>query len=131
MKREILNVQEAFHLGKELPFSMVRTLSAVSLGKAPNEIPQDELIEVRFFDRLHEVRVFRKEGSLHAALLQQEEGDLSYTETFPLRNTELFGSRITVSYELDSDEDGQVFVADTRLVDWEEANERGESKGSL
>jgi len=108
MKREILSVQDAFRLGGELPFAMVRTLSSVTLGRTPAEVLEDELLEVRFFDRLREIRVFRKDGVLCAALLRQEEGDLSYTETYPLRNAQLFGSRITVSHELEADEDGQV-----------------------
>ena len=42
MKREVLDMHEALRRGKTLPFAWLCTLSKVTLGATPSQIPLDE-----------------------------------------------------------------------------------------
>ena len=125
MKQEILPVSVALEQGKNLPFAWVRTLSAVTLGRTPVDILEKELVDARFFDEQHEIRVFRQDNDLRAVQLIREKGDMAYTETFSLVNPDVFGASVTVCHELDADEDGQAFIASTRLIHWEGDEKHG------
>jgi len=119
MKRDVLSIEQALLQGKALPYAMIRSLSAVYLGKMPADLSLQELIEARFFDAQQEIRIFWREDTLCAAKLQQEEGDHAYCQTYQIQNPQ-FGKTVTVSYELEADEDGQTYVAACRLIDWKE-----------
>lgn len=125
MRRETLDVREALRRGSALPYGWLCTLSGVSLGPAPAEVPLEELLEARFFGPEEEVRLFRREGELQAAALAEEPGDPVITETWPIQNKALFGTALTVRQILDADEDGQCYVAAVRLAGWEGGAERG------
>ena len=116
LKRQHLNVSDAWEQGKTLPFALIRTWSAVTLGETPKELPEG-MIEARFFSAEEEIRIFDREGVQTAALLRTEDGDVSYQKTFVMANP-VFGKLLTVQYELEADEDGQYAVVATRLVDW-------------
>lgn len=118
MKTEIITVQEALDQGTALPWALVRTLSAVSLGPSPAQIDQDELIEARFFGPEAEIRLFRINGQLRATLLSAETDDSVIKRTYKIENP-TFGRSVTVSYTLKADEDGQVNLTSTRLTRWE------------
>lgn len=125
MKREKLDVQEALRRGRALPYGWICTLSGVSLGPVSGELPLEELIEARFFGPAEEVRIFRREGQLQAAVLAEEPGDQILAETYPIQNKALFGMALTVHQILDEDEDGQCYVAAVRLADWKGGSGNG------
>jgi hypothetical protein len=119
MKTEKLNVQTALVEGAELPFALLRSLSAVTLGKNDSDIPDlEELLEARFFDEEQEIRIFRQEDQLHAVRLRCESSDRVLRDTYQIKNRQ-FGSQITVCRSLASDEDGQTYVSTVRLCGWE------------
>ena len=120
MKTETLTVQEALERGRALPWALVRSLSEVSLGRAPAAINMEELIEARFFSPGEEIRVFRTGGVWAAARLKGEPEDSQITRTYDIENPK-FGAAITVCYTLETDEDGQTGLATARLTGWEES----------
>lgn len=125
MKRELLDVGEGVRRGSVLPYSWICTLSGVSLGPVPTEIPLEEVLEARFFGHTEEVRIFRREGELQAALLAEEPKDTVIEETYFIQNKKRFGTALTVRQILDYDEDGQCYVAAVRLADWKGGTENG------
>lgn len=125
MKREKLDVQEALRRGSALPYGWICTLSGVSLGPAPEELPLEGLVEARLFGPAGEVHLFRRDGELQAAVLTEELGDRILAETYPIQNKALFGAELTVHQILDADEDGQCYIAAVRLADWKGGAEHG------
>ena len=119
MIREVLEPREALRRGRALPYGWVCTLSGVTLGPVPAELPLEELLEARFFGPEGEVRLFRREGALQGAALAAEPGEPVIEETYQLQNTALFGRRLTVRRVLQADGDGQCYVAATLLAGWE------------
>ncbi|MCD7886940.1 MAG: hypothetical protein LUG44_04905 [Clostridiales bacterium] len=124
MKIEKLSPSEALERGRALPFALVRCYSSVTLGKTPADVDTDQLLEARFFDATQEVRLFRQAGGLRAVACEQEAGDDFLEERYKLANQDRFGETLTVRYDLSADEDGQTYVASTRLAGWQ----GGESK---
>ena len=120
MKTEELSVQDAIEQGMALPWALVRSLSSVTLGLTPAEVDQEELLEARFFHAEEEIRVFQVDGRLRAARLCAETKDSRIERTYQISNPK-FGKRLTVSYELEADEDGQTYLSVARLVGWEAA----------
>lgn len=116
LKRERLNWSQALKQGKELPFAFIRTWSSVTLGATPERLPES-VIEARFFDQEQEIRVFERDGVMEGVSFRSEPGDLSYRKTYAIANP-IFGTSLTVQYELEADEDGQCAVTVTRLADW-------------
>lgn len=119
---ETLEVSQALELGMTLPYALIRSLSSVTLGPAPEKIELDELIEARFFDSEQEVRIFQGETGPQAARFWEEAGDAVIKRTYQLANTALFGQAIAVRQLLDFDEDGQAYVSWTRLAGWKGGN---------
>ena len=124
MKHEKLDIEQALQLGAGLPFSLIRSLSRVTLGRTPSQIGTDELIEACFFSETEEVRLFRQDGALKAVRLIEESGDRLLRETYALENPR-FGEEIQVARLLEADEDGQMYVTATRLTGWKEVSNHG------
>jgi len=122
MKIDALQPALAIEQGLSLPFALIRSLSSVTLGKTPQVIDQDELLEARFFDEHCEVRLFLCNGALCAVRLEEEPDDKILRMEYKLANAQ-FGGSITVCRCLDaySDEDGQTFVATVRLAGWRDS----------
>ena len=118
MKEKILTIEEGLAEGRKLPFAFLRFLDKTTLGKTPDSVNTDTLLEARFFDEKTEVRIFRREDDLCAALLQEEDTDRLLVKTYAAADKK-FGSKITVKCDLSSDEDGQTFVKSVRLSHWE------------
>lgn len=124
MKKEKIRIEQALEKGKQLPYAMIRSLSKVELGNTPESVDLEELLEARFFDKSQEVRIFRKEQGLQAALIKADSGEEDcFVETYTLANQSLFGKELRVCYHLAYDEDGQAYVEVGRLVGW-----KGESE---
>ena len=115
---EVLEAGQALSRGRTLPYALIRSLSRVTLGPAPDEIDLDELIEARFFDSEQEVRIFHGESGLQAARLWEGTGDTVIERTGQLANAAVFGRSVTIRQLLRFDEDGQACVAHTRLAGW-------------
>ena len=121
MKLETMDWRLGLAEGRAMPFALIRSLSCVTLGKTPLEIEPEELLEARFFDETHEIRLFWREGTLCAARLSELPGDKVIREDYDLEHPQ-FGGSITVCRYLDADEDGQTYVSAVRLAGWREKN---------
>lgn len=117
MKIDNLELRQAFAEGKELPFVMLQTVSEVVFAENPYEFEETEVNEVRFFGEQMEIRIFRQEDSLKAVRLTEESTDRCMNETYLFENRKL-GKELQLCRVLDTDEDGQVYVAATRLIGW-------------
>lgn len=119
MKAEKMELQAALSKGKSLPWAMIRSLSTVTLGPPPSDIPEDDLLEARFFSPDEEIRIFRNDGKLHAVLLRDEKNDEFLDHTYRISNPEL-GTEITVRSYLGFDDDGQAYLKNSRLTNWKQ-----------
>lgn len=117
MKTEKLEWEQALAEGKKLPFIMLQTVSAVVFAKNPCEFEIDEIKEARFFDNQMEIRIFRQDDSLKAVRLTAESTDRCLYETYTFANRRL-GNELELCRVIDTDEDGQSYVAATRLTAW-------------
>ena len=117
MKTETMAVRQALEQGLVLPFSLIRSLSRVTLGPTPSTVDPDGLLEARFFSAEEEIRVFSGADGLQAAQLTAEPGDVSLKQTYQLMNSS-FGTEVTLSREIGFDGDGQAYVSTTRLTGW-------------
>ena len=72
MKKEVLPLPQAWEMGMQLPWVYLRSLSRVYLGKTPEGLTMDELLEARFFSNLEEIRIFLSEDGLKAVRLEEE-----------------------------------------------------------
>ena len=125
MKKELLTIQEALARGKSLPYALLRSYSSVTMGPNPGEeLSIGELLEARFFSEEEEIRIFRRDRSLSAVVLRDEEGDTTLTETYRVENRRL-GNEVTVRRYLAWDDDGQAFIAAARLAGWKGGNRDG------
>lgn len=119
VKVELLSPEEALERGRKLPYALIRCYSSVTLGETPADIDRAEVLEARFFDATHEVRLFRQEGALRGAACEQV-GEGDYLEDcYQLANHGRFGETLTVRRDLWADEDGQTCVVATRLAGWQ------------
>ena len=119
MRQETISLQAALEAGQKLPFAWVRSLSQVALGRTPLAVDLEELLEARFFSRDREIRIFPGEDGLRAVELTGEPEDPVIEEEYPVENPQ-FGRSITVTRVMDWDEDGQAYIAATRLSGWKE-----------
>lgn len=116
MKTERMTFNEALKRSSDFPYSFIMEYSRLYIGKNNVKINPDELIEARFFGYGGELRVFKDdEGFKGFLLIETEEDD------FIDKNVKLlhgFGKTLTMRRLLDYDEDGQIFVKYTRMVEW-------------
>ena len=124
MIRERLDVNEALDRGLAFPWAMLRSLSRVTLGPAPTQADADELLEACFFSPDAEIRLWREDGALQAAILSEEPGDRVLEERRSIENP-AFGRELTVRRIIAFDEDGQAYIAATRLCGWEGGRDNG------
>jgi hypothetical protein len=123
MERRVLSVETAKREGMALPWALVRQLSSFQMGKTEAlSIDWDEVTEVRFFDESKEIRLFERNGELSAAIVSDSEED---TENVTFRDVQKklehkgqFGSAVTIREYFAYDEDGQLYLAASRLKDW-------------
>lgn len=116
-----LTVQEALELGKTMPFAYIARLSEVWIGTTPESLSLEELTEARFFGPDGEIRIYYDGSGLSALELRDDDKDKEEKnyidkESKPLPN---FGTLLKKRQYLAFDEDGQAYVAATRLLSWE------------
>ena len=114
---ETLTAEDAIQRGLRLPFALLRSVSGISLGNTPDQIEADELLEARFFSDTQEVRLFRQDGQLRGAVLNQDADKNYWEKAYRVENPAL-GSEIIVRSELEADEDGPTSVSTARLAGW-------------
>lgn len=119
----VISLNDAKEQGQLLKWVLVRQLSSIAMGEVSKKtIDWDEVTEVRFFDDKKEIRIFERDGELSAAVIADSAGDVDGVDfrdrTISLEHKEAFGEEITVREYFDYDEDGQIFVAATRLKGW-------------
>lgn len=119
------DVYAAIERGRERDFLFARYLSSVVLSKAKengvNEKDLDTLLDARFFDHSGEIRIFRdNDWNLRIAEFSHKEADSNsiIEDTYMLRQP--FKGKLTVRHIMETDEDGQAYVADSHLVCWSE-----------
>ena len=117
MRQVELQTDQALAQGLQLPYALIRSYSQVTLGNTPKVVDPAEVIEVRFFDCVTEIRLFRVDGELRGARLCEESGDVCIEESCPIDDPD-FGTEIRVRQHLAADEDGQVYIKTTRLCGW-------------
>jgi len=101
-------------------FALVQMFSGLELSAINGEITFDENLcqEARFFSSSYEVMFYRHEGELKCRVLSDEGDSDMVDEEFELADRfKTLGNTVVIRKYLDRDEDGQVFVAATRLLD--------------
>ncbi len=121
MKLTYYNQDEALaYLGahaERFPYQMVWRLSSVELGVTRSPVNDlAEVTEARFFGPDAELRFYLEHGSLAAALVE-DDGDAAIERT--VRLLPRFGKTLKQLQYIAFDEDGQGYVALTRLAAWE------------
>jgi hypothetical protein len=132
MERRVLSVETAKRDGMALRWALVRQLSSFQMGETKplsSSIDWDEVTEVRFFNESKEIRLFERNGELSAAVITDSEEDKENV-TFRDVRKELghkgqFGSAVTIREYFAYDEDGQLYLASSRLKGWEVENHAG------
>ena len=117
-----MEVNNAISSGLALPWALIRELSCVTLGSTPAEINKDELLEACFFSPTEEVQIWREDGKRHSAMISDEEGDKAIVKQYRIESPE-FGYMLETKRYVAFDEDGQAFVAGSRLCGWREEKE--------
>jgi hypothetical protein len=123
MERRVLSVETAKRDGMALRWALVRQLSSFQMGETDSlSIDWDEVTEVRFFDESKEIRLFERNGELSAAIVSDSEED---TENVTFRDVQKklehkgqFGFAVTIREYFAYDEDGQLYLASSRLKGW-------------
>ena len=119
-KLEVFSAKERI---SKLNYARVQELSDYWIGRVIDmrETDESEIVEARFFSESEEVRFFRQDGILSA--VRVADGDAEFIdEEFVLSDRfSAAGKSVTVRYYLEEDEDGQIYVSATRLVDIKEA----------
>ena len=103
---------------ERFPYQMVWRLSSVELGAA--RIPGNEradVTEARFFGPEAELRFYLEHGALAATLAEDEPGDAAIQRE--VRLLPKFGRTLKQLQYIAFDQDGQGYVALTRLAAWE------------
>lgn len=117
MTQRELTVSEALELCGTMPFAYIARLSSVFIGAAPKDFSLDELSEARFFGPDREIRIYYDGAGLSAMELREESEDHCIDKESDLLPN--FGTKIVMRKYLAFDEDGQGYIAATRLLRWE------------
>lgn len=119
---------EAIATGETLDFIFLRSLSFLFVGKCVDyvkehgaiaDIAKDEIVELSFFDKKMEVRATNEK----AVLLCDEGTDEKdkIIKLFPVKNSK--DMMLEMTYFLDYDEDGQIYIKASKKSDWRECGE--------
>ncbi len=112
----IENLQQALQEAKALPWAWLRYLSRMYIGENPPAVSPHELVEGRFFGENMEIRLYNDGDGLAAVKFTDEPEDVFLDTTVYLRWG--FGKELRKRRYVEFDEDGQAYIACTRLVEW-------------
>ena len=128
-----MNVNDIFENGIKLPYVYFRTVSEVYIGKKENItydieslVKNTVLHEIRFFDDTDEYRLYFYDGALHGIHTSDDGTDDSYIvrRKYKIENQKKFGKTIDVCCYIDSDDDGQNYIAYSRFCGWSDNDKR-------
>lgn len=117
MKIRALTAEQAAEQGKSLPYAMITEYSRVVLGRTPDSLDWDELLEARFFDDTTEIRIYTADGEKRARSVTREADDTILEQEYQTEG-ENVGKIVRVRRYLRFDEDGQAGVATVCLCGW-------------
>lgn len=119
---EKMELDTAKEMAGSLKYASIQTVSGYSIGKASGfaDINEKETMDARFFSESEEIRFFRKNNCITAVKIS--DGDAEYIDENVALGEKFstVGRFVTVRKYLEADEDGQMFVSATRLVDIKE-----------
>ena len=119
MKIIALSANEALNEALSMPFAYIACLSRVYIGLTPETVNLAEVNDARFFGEDGEVRFFRENGTMTALRLTDDPQDVTIDHTHALIKS--FGTQLTERRYIQFDQDGQGYIAATRLLAWEGA----------
>ena len=115
-----ITLDEAKSQFAHLKFALIYEISNVILERLENitEINWDECIEAYFFDNDTQIHIFDTEDGLQAVCFRESSDAESIDKEYDLSGRyQNIGKRIKKREYLDYDDDGQVYVSYTRLID--------------
>lgn len=115
--RTILSKEQALEQLPTLPYAMITRLSEVTVGNAPNSFSFDELIEAHFFGADKEIHMFREQEDWCFACIEDTDSEFLDTKSGLIAG---LGKSVTTRKYISYDADGQAYISDMRLVNWEE-----------
>lgn len=118
-KIDEINLDKVPECAREYPYALVYLVNRILFGKAQEvlgEIEWGDCLEARFFGEERELHLFDTEGGKKALVVSDVEGGESISHEYELdKKYSSAGKLLRVKKYLKQDEDGQFFVALTRL----------------
>lgn len=119
MRITSLSIDEAMQSALAMPFAYIACLSHVHMGQTPKTVDFAEVNDGRFFGECGEIRFIRENGAMTAVWITDDAQDVTIDRTYALIKG--FGSQLTERRYIQFDQDGQGYIAATRLLAWEGA----------
>lgn len=114
-----LTLEEAKTKVPDYQYALIYEMSSMTLDRVEmlGEISWTELQEAFFFDENGQMHLFAGEDGLEAVVFTEPEGANAVTKEYPLAGKfGRMGTKVKEREYLENDDDGQVYVAYTRLV---------------
>ena len=118
-----ISIEEVKQTISDYEYGLVYENSAMLFGQTEElrEVDWEQLQEAFFFDNNAQLHIFRDEDELKAIIIEDEEGDEYQLRTYLLNRTDArtsaVGKELVVKEYLEQDEDGQVYIKCTRMID--------------
>lgn len=111
-------IQNSFMEQEELSYVWIQKLDSVGVVKVSdlNELDLDTLLELRAFNNNKELHIFWFEDEFRAVMTVKENEDCFYEEKQLLRKK--FGDYITMRHYISYQEDGQAYISNTAICDY-------------
>lgn len=102
-------------------YGLVHSLSTFDFGDAKELFPFDpeELVEARFFTPETEIHFFKKNGEIRCLKVTDGEAVFIDEKRSLVSKFKGLGKKVVIRKYLEPDEDGQMIITGTRLVDVE------------
>ena len=118
-----ISIEEVKQTISDYEYGLVYENSAMLFGQTEElrEVDWEQLQEAFFFDNNAQLHIFSDEDELKAIIIEDEEGDEYQLRTYLLNRTDArtsaVGKELVVKEYLEQDEDGQVYIKCTRMID--------------
>lgn len=116
---KILDIQEAKSLIPDHDYAYLQLMSEHILDRTENipDVKWDELVEAYYFNKDDQIHIYRDDDELKAVLTGDIEGANIFERRYELSGRyKSLGDTVVIYEYLKGDEDGQCYVAGTRLV---------------
>lgn len=115
-----IDIEDAKKNVSQYDYALIYQMSDVIFDKVVNipTILWDEIVEAYFFNEKCQLHIYNDECELKAVEFNESSGEMKKIEKIYdiSRKFAKIGSRIKIVEYLDNDEDGQIFVAYTRMA---------------